>query len=307
MTYKKNYILFLTVIASIVLIITIYNNKANNIRLFPSKTVQWEAPGGHYYSLVDQNGQIILQTGLKVNPGDEFIDHHNMHYRVTSISGWNCSTEAIEDVPAINTSSIVNWIGDHPALAETTPHVALYHTHSDESYTPTQGVPSQPGHGSIFQVGSALTDSLSKSGITVYHDFTPHDPHDTHAYMRSRRTAFRLLKLNPTALFDIHRDSAPPEPYITYITGIESAKVMIVVGRQNPRMAANIAFARQIKDKADGIYPDLIRGIFIGQGNYNQDLGPRALLFEIGTERLPEQMALDAARCLGDVISSILK
>ncbi|MGE5405779.1 MAG: stage II sporulation protein P, partial [Candidatus Saccharibacteria bacterium] len=203
MTNKKYTVLAPAVILIACLIITLYYNKTNNTRTPSPKSVQWEAPDGRYYSLVDKQGDILLQTGLKVYPGDEYISHNNQHYRVTRVDGWKCTAQEVKNDPASKSFSLNDWLSARTASAENTPRVAIYHTHSDESYTPTQGVPSQPAHGAIFQVGDALTDSLSKSGITVYHDYTPHDPHDTHAYMRSRRTAFRLLKLNPTALFDI--------------------------------------------------------------------------------------------------------
>ena len=43
----------------------------------------------------------------------------------------------------------------------------------------------------------------------LYMAKTPHDPHDAMAYDRSRRTAAELLKKNPIALLDIHRDAVP--------------------------------------------------------------------------------------------------
>ena len=64
----------------------------------------------------------------------------------------------------------------------------------------------------------------------------------------------QLLKDGPTAAFDVHQDSAPAEAYLTYITGVESAKVMIVIGRQNPNMNANMAFAERVKKRADEMY-----------------------------------------------------
>ncbi|MGI6663499.1 MAG: stage II sporulation protein P [Bacillota bacterium] len=50
------------------------------------------------------------------------------------------------------------------------------------------------------------------------------------------------------ALFDVHRDAGPAEPYLKDLDGREVAKAMIVVGRTNPKMNANLDFARRLKD-----------------------------------------------------------
>lgn len=250
----------------------------------------------------------ILQTGFPVAVGDEFIDEDNTRYRISSLDGWNGTMErVIEKKPARKgLTAIIEGAQPVQAEAEPPPRVAIYCTHSDESYKPSQGKTSERGGGAIFRVGYALASSLVDDGITVDQSFAAHDPHDINAYSRSRRTLMQLLKDGPTAAFDVHRDSAPAEAYLTYITGVESAKVMIVIGRQNPNMNANMAFAERVKKRADEMYPGLIRGIFIGRGSYNQDLFPRALLFEIGTSELPEQYAQNAAHCLGDVLGTLL-
>ena len=267
-----------------------------------------EAKPGTYYTLGDSTGQTILQTGFPVAVGDEFIAEDNTRYRVSSLEDWNGTMERIikkkstrKGLTAIIERALAVQAGANPPV-----RVAIYCTHSDESYLPSQGQESKTGSGSIFRVGYALASSLVDDGFTVDQSFAVHDPHDINAYTRSRRTLLQLLKDGPTAAFDIHRDSAPAEAYMTYITGVEVSKVMIVVGRQNPNMNANMAFAEAVKKRADELYPDLIRGIFIGRGSYNQDLSPRALLFEIGTSELPEQYAQNAANCLGDVIGDLL-
>ena len=267
-----------------------------------------EAKPGKYYTLVDSSGRIILQTGLPVGIGDEFIDEDNNRYRVSTINGWNGTMVRVFRKPAgeKGLSALIRRAEPVQADLDDQPRVGIYCTHSDESYKPSQGSESDRGSGAIYRVAYSLASSLVEDGITVDQSFATHDPHDINAYARSRRTMMHLLKKGPSAVFDIHRDSAPATAYLTYITGVESAKVMIVVGRQNPNMNANLAFAEQIKERADELYPGLIRGIFIGRGSYNQDLFPRALLFEIGTSELPEEYAQNAAHGLGDVLSTLL-
>jgi stage II sporulation protein P len=192
-------------------------------------------------------------------------------------------------------------------MAATSIHVGIYHSHSDESYTPTDGSSSQRGNGSIYEVGAVLANSLRDNGISVFHSTNRHDPHDVNAYFRSRRTVFQLLKQQPDALLDIHRDSAPAASYIASVNGILAAKVMLVIGRQDPHMNVNMAFARELRDETNRLYPGLIKGIFIAHGNYNQDLYPTALLVEIGTETVRRSLADNSAHVLADALAVVLE
>jgi len=265
------------------------------------------------YSVVkDTLGVTILQTGLPVHVDDQYIDEHNVQYIIIKVDGQNAVadivTKPMEDknTPA-DTSAIIPFF--NPIIpAQTTPgrHVVIYHTHTDESYIPTSGKASQPSAGDIYTVGTLLADSLQKSGVSVSHSIAAHDPHDINAYNRSRRTVAQLLKEQPDAAFDIHRDSAPAQAYITTINGVETARVMMVVGRSNPNMKTNLNYAKTIKAQADTLYPGLVRGIFMGKGDYNQDLYPTAMLFEVGTDKIPLSLAENAARCLGDVITQVM-
>ncbi|WP_278279242.1 stage II sporulation protein P [Syntrophomonas palmitatica] len=185
-------------------------------------------------------------------------------------------------------------------------HVVIYHTHSDESYGYSTGITSKPGNGDIYAVGTSLANSLQRSGISVTHSFNRHDPHDINAYHRSRRTALQLLKERPDAAFDVHRDSAPTSSYFTTVNGVNTSRVMIVIGRSNPNLKTNLDYARRVKAMGDTLYPGMMRGIFIGKGDYNQDLYPTALIFEIGTDGMSLDLAQNAATCLGDVIAHVM-
>ena len=263
-----------------------------------------------YYVVKNTLGVTILETGIPVQVDDQYIDEHNVQYIVIKVDGQN----AIADIVSKNESAEVGSPAMAAAIASYTNkslpvqavpgnHVVIYHTHTDESYQPTSGIASQPGAGDVYRVGDVLTDSLQKSGISVNHSKAAHDPHNINAYHRSRKTMTQLLKEQPDAALDIHRDSAPAEAYITSINGVPSSRVMIVMGRSNPNAATNLKFAKKIKSVADNLYPGLLRGIYMGKGSYNQDLYPTAILFEVGTESITLDLAENAARFLGDVVA----
>ena len=263
-------------------------------------------------------GQIVCRTGRVVYPGDQYLTGNNLLYRVTRIkattayadfirreelyalapTGWDRLARAIHRTAAV--------LGLARKDNPTARPVAIYHTHSDESYVPTEGTFSRPGGGGVLAVGEVLADRLRGDGIPVIHSEASHDPHDGLAYERSRRTAIDLLKRNPIALFDIHRDAAPRQEYADRIDNEGVTKIQIVLGTSNPNLMANEAFAKRIKAVVDSKYPGLIKGIWYGQGKYNQDLSPMALLLEFGAQTNSLQSAERGAAIFAAAAESVI-
>lgn len=265
-----------------------------------------ETTGGEFYTIRDEKGQTIFQTGLAIRLDDRYIDENNVEYIIIKVNGKNATANIVQKQALLETDDATVPAFSNPLLAQPVQaksfHVVIYHSHSDESYGPTSGTTSKHGNGDIYQVGDALTETLRNAGVSVTHSRAAHDPHDVNAYTRSRRTLTQLLKEQPDAAYDVHSDSAPAAAYYTTINGVDSSRIMMVVGRSNPNMPTNLAYAKRIKTRADSLYPGLIRGIFIGHGDYNQDLYPTAMLFEIGSDTVSLDLAENAARCLGDVL-----
>lgn len=274
-----------------------------------------------YYTLIDEKGRVLLRTALGIARGDLFIDGLNRRHRVTRITGTIAQT-ALE-APGATGAGVPTGAGPGepvlPAWASTGSGwkstiplgsarqvIVIYHTHSDESYIPTDATDSIDGHGGIYDVGNSLASALTAHGFTVVHDLAAHDPHDAGAYPRSRVTVLQNLKYGPTFLFDLHRDSAPPEDYITWINGVETSKVLIVIGGRNPMFQSNLGIADQLKAVSDAMYPDLVKGILVAGGNYNQDLDPGNILLEFGADTIPKPDAERAATLWADVVSAYL-
>ncbi|MDF2499413.1 MAG: stage sporulation protein [Anaerosporomusa subterranea] len=245
-------------------------------------TAHDELPSG-YITVVDETGSIIYETGRKIHPGDEFINEDNRLYEILSVD--NSRALAVYKADLSQDMNLdLALPAQTPAETPTTPLISIYHTHTDESYIPTDGKATTPGKGSIMTVGDVFAAKLSEIGYRTNHNKTLHEPHDANAYQRSRRTFVKLLSEQPTALFDLHRDSAPLRYYITRIRGEDVAKLVLVVGRENQNLNTTKSYAKQIKAAADSKYKGLVRGIFIAHGNYNQDIMPRSMLVEVGTQ-----------------------
>ncbi len=276
-----------------------------------AEAVYEELPSGYYFSLVDENNNIITQTGAQVYVGDEYISSDNGRYQVVEVSGHTarCVFVGKEQMPQVNFDQQRQaWVVDSQEIpvAAAKPTIAIYHTHSDESYVPTDGKESKPGNGGIYDVGQALAQRLQELGYTVEYNKNNHNPHDVNAYNRSRRTAASLLKNGAQVLIDVHRDAVPPGQYQTTINGQEATKIKLVVGRTNPNAKTNLDFAKQLKAMMDKTKPGLSNGIFMGKGDFNQDLTPRAMLIEVGSHTNPKADAAQGAVAFADVLAATL-
>ena len=273
--------------------------------LAPSPTNAVEA----VYTLLGPDGTMLTQRGGAIYEGDEYIAGDDGWYRVTSVDDAarvaraEYLGQASADMAAFSAfaESLTEKAGGDGAKK-----IAMYSTHSDESYLDGDGTASKWKGAGIYDVGDSLKKALEARGIEAVYSRETFLPHDADAYNRSRRTAEELMKQGPDALLDIHRDAVPAEQYETEVDGEDISKVRLFVGRNNQNAAENKAFARQIKAEADRMYPGLIKDIFIGKGNYNQELYPHALLLEFGTHEIEKEKAMEAADYVADVLDSVL-
>ena len=272
------------------------------------------------YTAVSEDGERLFSISGQISEGDEYISEDNVLYRVVSVEGTTAVAQRVGD----ETMPDVSWLsaGEAQAVfAQSVPAlsgsgkgdsgeqklIALYVTHSDESYVPSDGTQSIEGQGGIYDVARAFRDDLQKQGIDVILDESTHLPHDSGAYRRSRQTAERLLQKGPDAIIDIHRDGIPDESEYNYSAdGEKASRVRLLVGRSNQNSEVNREFAKQIKAVADEQYPGLIKDIFIGKGNYNQDLSPNAILLEFGTHTISKERVLNSTELMADVVSATL-
>ncbi len=268
-----------------------------------------ELPGLKVMTLYDGDGNIICQTGFGLGLGDEYLDEGNVLWRVDKITG--PTTAVAVFVRRVDLSSAVqefqlSLAGIPLAANGQSSQVGIYHTHNDESYVPSEGAESDPnGQGGVYRVGDAFSSGLEKSGLRVNHSLASHLPHDAGAYERSRRTATEVLR-GSAAIFDVHRDAAPPEAYARKVDGKQVTQIMIVIGRENPQADSNLAFAEALKASADSSHPGLIRGILKTGGDFNQDLSSRALLLEVGAHTNRRQEAESGVTALAGVVPNVL-
>lgn len=257
------------------------------------------------YTISDEQGNTITSFIGSCDVGDEYISGDNKHYRVKTVD--DAQKTAVFELIGDADMPDVSWLdmtdSSTPVAAVGTKKVAMYNTHSDESYIKGDGTESVKDHGGIYDIAKELASEMEALGVTVERSDAMHHPHDAGAYRRSRQTAVQLLKGQPSAIFDVHRDGIPnPEEYAVTIGNEKMTKIRLLVGKGNQNKDANMSFAKQIKAVADKLYPNLIKDIYMGKGSYNQDLAPRAILLECGTHTLSKDRVTNTMPILAEVL-----
>lgn len=258
------------------------------------------------WHIVTEDGYELTQICEEPNAGDLYISGDNTQYEIIDVIG----NQGI----AVNKGMIalpsIEWMDADAALPVSSlqKQIAIYCTHSDESYEPSDGYYTTTDKGTIYQVAAALAQGFERKGITTHVSDRLHHPHDAGAYRRSRQTAVELLKRGlPDCMLDIHRDGIPnPDSYKVSIGGQDVSKIRLLVGRGNQNAALNKEFALTIKAVADRVYPGLIKDIYLGKGTFNQDLLPRSILLECGTYTLEKERVLRSMPMMAEVLNRVL-
>ena len=263
-----------------------------------------------YYTITDwaDSDRVVLLKGEGINVDDEYLSEDNELWRIVEVDNKNKKGKAEyigkEQLPKYD---VKRKVSAPVAEAASRKKVGVYHTHNDESYFTPDGTDSVYGKGGIHDVGKSFVNNLESLGFDVVYREDLHLPHNSGAYTRSQVTAQAILDTgNIDALFDVHRDSTPRKYYITNVDGQEMTKVRMVVGSANSNFAENKEFAYAIKSYADSVYPGLIKDIYMGRGNYNQQLLSRGILFEFGSENVEKELCLKSTEPLAKVLDVVM-
>ncbi|OPY57940.1 MAG: Stage II sporulation protein P (SpoIIP) [Pelotomaculum sp. PtaU1.Bin035] len=193
--------------------------------------------------------------------------------------------------------------------------VIIYNTHTGETYSMTDRVERLDGRqGGVVTVAAALQEALeSKYGIKVARSDHINDLNYDTSYQESEKTARELLAANSKArvVFDIHRDSAKPrEQSVVNVNGQNVAPLLFIIGSGSRRPPSgwrqNLAFATELSNKTNEIYPGLSLGVRINSGSYNQYLHPHSVLVEFGTSKNSTEEAVRSAVLFADVVARVI-
>lgn len=180
--------------------------------------------------------------------------------------------------------------------------VFIYNTHNRESflpYLPDTDDPNDAFHPevNITNVSEQLAKDLERHGIGAEVDDTDIGTilnergwnYSSDSYTASKEVVEAALTDNKDVnfVFDLHRDSIRKDATTIEIDGKSYAKIMFVIGGDNPEHEKNYALAKELHDLLDENYLGLSRGVemYGGAGRngvYNQDISENALTIEVG-------------------------
>ena len=212
-----------------------------------------------------------------------------------------------------------------PDITVNKKNILLFHTHSCESYTPSEKYQyKQTGNFrttdknySVIRVGTELTNQLQSYGYNVIHDTGYHDyPSYSGSYSSSLKTVTKLLEENENTdvVIDLHRDAIGDNTYApTVKIGDEyAAQLMFVLGGngssiKHENWQQNLKFAVKVQEKANELYPGLFKPIILRYSGYNQHVAKAASIIEVGATGNTLDQTLVSMKYLAKVLSEVLK
>ena len=167
------------------------------------------------------------------------------------------------------------------------PLVYIYSSHDNEKYSDNK---------SVLDVNELLKEKLSlykinsiveENRVSTFLD--KENLNYNKSYLISRRFLEDVILKYPTLNYfiDIHRDSVDGKVTTTIIDNKPYAKIMFVLGLDNPDYLENKEVIMKLNDFINKHYPNLSRGIYEKQGSgvngvYNQDFHKNTILIEVG-------------------------
>lgn len=212
-----------------------------------------------------------------------------------------------------------------PSLDINKNDIMIFHTHTCESYTPTENYQYEASgtfrtidlNYSVAKVGDSLSEQLISYGYNIIHDKTYHDyPAYSGSYGRSMATVENLLISHPGTdiIIDLHRDAIADTTYAPSVKiGDEVvSQLMFVIGTEgggleHPNWIQNLQFAVKVQQKANELYPGLFRPILMSNSRYNQHLGKAACIIEVGATGNTLEQSMASMKYLAKVLDEVLK
>lgn len=204
-------------------------------------------------------------------------------------------------------------------------NIVLFHTHSCESYTPSEKYPyTQTGNFrttdlnyTVTRVGTELETYLKSYNYNVVHNTDYHDyPAYNGSYTRSLKTVETILQTTPSdIIIDVHRDAIGSRSDYAPTVKIgdeEAAQLMFVIGTDNgglwhPNWRENLKFAVAVQQKAEEMYPGLFKTMMLTKSRYNQHTGKYASIIEVGATGNTLDQCLVSMKYLAAVMHEVIK
>lgn len=255
------------------------------------------------------------------------ISEKNYHSLGANNKYGNVLVKNVTESHSIDIKNLLSKKADLTIKDKSKPTVLIYHSHTTEAYEMLdRGWYSddfvtrskQPGK-SVVRVGLAIQKRLEAAGFVVLHDTVIHDFSYPGSYPHSRKSIEKYKKDYPSlkVIIDVHRDGMKTSENVKLkptakINGKKAAQVMIIAGCQDgkvtgfPDWEQNLVFAVQLQQKAETLYPGIMRPIYFSPRKYNMDTSHCGVLLEMGSDANTLEEAVYSGELIGNALSSLM-
>ena len=213
----------------------------------------------------------------------------------------------------------VSLLKEEPKEEKSLPLVYLYNTHQTEEYKPIT-LAEISVNPTVIMDNYILQDILKRNNIesiveeeSIQQIRKQNNWNYADSYKASRILLEKRILEYPSLdyFIDIHRDSLGKDKTTTTIDDKSYAKVLFIVGLENPNYQENLVFTEKINQKLQEEYPTLSKGIYqkSGQGVngiYNQDFHKHTILIEVGGYENTTSEVLNSILAFSKVFMEVL-
>ncbi len=199
------------------------------------------------------------------------------------------------------------------------PLIYIYNSHQTEEYKEVDGIYSIKPTVTINNY--IMKDIFEENGLKTLveersiRDVLTLNNWNYAASYRASRVFLEDVRKNYQTLnyfIDVHRDSLNYDKTTITIDGKNYAKVIFLIGLENPNYGKNLEFTTSINNKIEERYPGLSKGIYQKGGEgvngvYNQDFSSNSLLIEIGGVDNRIEEVMNTTVLLSNIISEVIK
>ena len=211
-------------------------------------------------------------------------------------------------------------VNPNPNTKVVKPVVYLYNTHQSEEYA-LSNKEEYNVKPTVMTLSYILREKLNNKGIktiveenNVSEFLKANNWNYASSYKVTRLLLDDIKSKNKSLKYfiDLHRDSVSRNISTVNINNINYAKVLFIVGLENPNYKVNLEKIERLNNIINQQYPNLSRGIYKKKGKgvngvYNQDFDPNTILIEVGGEDNTIDEVYNTAEAISNVLSDYIR
>ena len=217
--------------------------------------------------------------------------------------------------------------GKKPFETGGAPQILIVHTHTTESYCPTENINyaftsedrTTDTNYNMVRIGREVASELKNRGIGVIHITDLYDyPEYDSSYSRSCKAIEETLKKYPSIkiVLDLHRDAITTEDgektkVVSQINGETIAQVMVVVGTdelglKHDNWETNLKYAVNLQREFLKINENFARPINLRTSRFNGHTAPGAVIIEVGAAGNNIEEAISSCKYIAEAVANTI-